>query len=385
MNNLNVGGAEKALVSMLQIFDFEKYEVDLLLFKKEGLFLKQVPKKVNILPEPKNYKFFDMPFTQVIHENIFKNWKVIFWRLQFNAARKGAKNNAEAEQFGWKPLSQTLQPLVKNYDAAIGFLEKNPNYFVVDKVRAIIKIGWIHNDYDSLGMNSSYDEEYFRKLDAVATMSDQALEVLRNRFPNLKRKFLKIENINANNLIMHLKDEFPVQKKEGINIISIGRLTAQKNYELGIEAAKILKERNITFEWLILGEGNLRKKLEESVRFMGLDTNIKFLGAVENPYPYLKNADIFLQTSLFEGKSVAINEAKILRKNIVLTNFNTAKEQITHGWNGIVCDMDAEKIADVILELANNAELQDLFATNLSEENWDTQEEIQKLYMLIDN
>lgn len=132
MNNLNVGGAEKALVSLLQVFDYTKYNVDLLLFKKEGLFLKQVPEQVNILKEPENWKYFDMPFTQVLKENFSPfRWDIVLQRLRYKIATRRAKNTAEAEQFGWREIARTLKPLKKNYDCAIGFLEKNPNYFIV--------------------------------------------------------------------------------------------------------------------------------------------------------------------------------------------------------------------------------------------------------------
>lgn len=105
MNNLNIGGAEKALVSLLQVFDYKKYNVDLLLLKKEGAFLKLVPDTVNILTPPKNLTYFDMPFTQVISENFFNfRWNIILKRIQFKLAVKKGKNLSEREQFGWKSV-----------------------------------------------------------------------------------------------------------------------------------------------------------------------------------------------------------------------------------------------------------------------------------------
>lgn len=384
MNNLNVGGAEKALVSMLQVFDYEKYEVDLLLFKKEGLFLNQIPAEVNLLAESENYKYFDMPFTQVIKENIFRNWNVIFRRLQFNLAVKKAKNSAEAEQFGWKPLSKAINPLPQHYDVAIGFLEKNPNYFVVDKVIGDKKIGFIHNDYQALAMNPKFDQPYFNSFHNIVTVSKDCKIVLEKVFPDMENKFSQISNIIAQETVCKLS-EYPKTTLSKNSVISIGRLTQQKNYELAIHAFKILKQREVFFKWYILGEGHLHSKLLKELEVAGLSNEVELMGVKENPYPYLKQADIFLLSSHFEGDGIVVREAKILNKPIILTNFNTAEAHIQNRKNGIIVNFNAEELANSLQELLLNENIRKKFSNELALSDWGTESEIEKLYQLIES
>lgn len=384
MNNLNVGGAEKALVSLLQVFDYEKYNVDLLLFKKEGLFLKQVPAQVNILPEPANYRYFDMPFAQVLKENVWPwRWNLIYRRIQFKKMMQKAESPAEAEQLSWKPLSKTLKPLQKQYDAAIGFLEKNPNYFVVDKVKAEKKIGFIHNDYHALQLNKKMDAPYFHQFNYLATVSEECVNVLKKEFPNESDKIKYIPNIVSSTLVRQLsKEEVEISENA---LVSVGRLFPQKGFDIAINAAKILYDQNINFHWYILGEGSERNRLESLIQQFDLSEAVTLLGLKENPYPYIRKAKIFVQPSRFEGKSIAVDEAKILGKPIILTNFNTAKDQIDHDINGMIVEMDAFSVAEGIKKYFGDVSYCDKITSKLKEQSWGTENEIQKLYHLIEN
>lgn len=384
MNNLNVGGAEKALVSLLQVMDYRQYNVDLLLFKKEGLFLKQVPPEVNLLPEPENYRYFDMPFSQVLKENLGKgSLGVICRRMQFKWRTAKAESAAELEQLGWKPLSETLKPLEKKYDAAIGFLEKNPNYFIVDKVSAKTKIGFIHNDYKQLKLNKSIDVPYFRELDYIITVSDECASVLRHEFPEEANKVKFIPNIVSGSLVQQLsRGQLNVSDNA---IISVGRLEPQKGFDLAIEAARILMNKEIDFHWYVIGEGSERKHLESLILKYKLSDYFTLAGLKENPYPYIRQAKVFVQPSRFEGKSIAVDEAKILGKPILLTAFSTAKDQIEDEVNGLVVDMTPEAIAGGIIRYLSDNALTEKVTSVLSSQNWGTEKEVSKLYKLIES
>src|SRR5690606_32083580 len=170
MNNLNAGGAEKALVSLLQAIDYSKYEVDLFLFEKTGLFLKSVPQEVTVI-EPENYKYFDMSLPKAIIENLKNaNFKVACYRMLFGLVYKAEKTAVLREQKSWKYLAKALPGLDKKYDAAIGYLEKRPNYFCIEKTAADVKIGFIHNDYNLLKMDAAIDLPYFEKFDRIFTI-----------------------------------------------------------------------------------------------------------------------------------------------------------------------------------------------------------------------
>ncbi|WP_207725340.1 glycosyltransferase [Clostridium hominis] len=387
MNNLNCGGAEKALISLLETIDYSQYSVDLLLFKKEGLFLSKVPKEVNILDEPENYKYFDMSTKKAVYELLKKrDFKNAIARLLSVYIFKTEKIKSVMEQRVWKYLSISLKEIDTEYDVAIGYLEKNPVYFCVDKVNARQKIGWIHNDYEKLEMNKYIDNKYFNKLDYVFTVSDECLNVLKRTFPQYTDKFKLMHNIISQNTIKKLSLEKISDlsfSNKNINIVSVGRLNYQKGFELAIEACATLKERGYKIRWNILGDGEERSKLECLIKKLKLENEFKLLGIKENPYPYIANSDIYVQPSRFEGKSIAIDEAKILNKPIVVTNFSTSKDQIVNGFNGLICDMNSKALAKEIERLINDKNLKDKLINNLSKESLGNEYEIRCLYDVI--
>jgi len=386
MNDLSCGGAEKALVSLLNTLDYNLFDVDLFLFKKEGLFLNQVPKEVNILPIPINYPYFDMSMGKAISKNLKTvNFKVIIYRLLVGYIYKTNNIKAIAEQKSWKYLSKVIEPINKNYDAAIGFLEKKPNYFCVDKVSAKIKIGFIMNDYEKLKMDKTIDNHYFKKLNYIVSDSQESKVVLSKIFPLFIHKFRVIKTIISPKLIYKLAEETIPKFSKNINLISIGRLTYQKGYDLAIDALKILKDRGHAFTWYIMGDGEDKIELKNKIELLGLNDNVVFLGIKENHYPYLKQADIFLHTARFEGFGIVISEAKVLTKPMVLTNFNVAKSHITHLKNGLIADLTPKSIADNLDILVNNKELQKSFFNNLKLEPKGTENEIFSFYKLINH
>ena len=383
MNNLNCGGAEKALVSLLKTIDYSKYEVDLLLFKQEGIFLKQVPKQVNILPEPFGYKYYDMSVINATIE-LTKNGKILdaIRRLRAFFIYKSEKDTYRCGQKVWPYISKMFGKLDKKYDVAIGYLENNPIYYCIDNVYADKKIGFIHNDYDKLGLNPIGDRAYFNKLDNIVTVSEECAEVLKQRFPEYKEKVRVMYNIVSPSIINDMAKEKIELNNAEINLVTIGRLNYQKGYDMAIEACKKLIEKGYDIKWNILGEGKERVNLENLIKKYNLEDRFILLGIRENPYPYILNADIYVQTSRFEGKSIAIDEAKILNKPILVTNFSTVKDQISDGKEGVIVDMNVDSIVIGLETLIKDKSLRDKFTKNLSTEKLGTEQEIQIFYDL---
>lgn len=384
INNLHCGGAEKALISLLETIDYSMYNVDLFLFKHEGLFYNKIPKQVDLLEEPKEYQYFDMSIKTAIKDCIkTKRYKIAFSRICAGYIFNVEKNRARCEQRVWKYISRSLKNTNKKYDVAIGYLEKNPIFFCIDKVNAKKKIGFIHNDYDKLGMDPVIDLEYFDQLDNIVTVSEECANVLKHRFPMYEKKIEVMLNIVSPNVINNMSLENIDLNKKGIKIVSVGRLNYQKGFEMAIEACKFLIQSGYDVKWYVIGEGEEREKLEQIIIENDLQELFILLGIKENPYPYIREADIYVQPSRFEGKSIAIDEAKILHKPIVVTNFSTATDQIRNGENGIIVDMNPQSIYEGIKILINNKELSNKFKENLSKENLGTESEIQKFYELM--
>lgn len=388
MPGLSAGGGEKSLVNLLSQIDYELFNVDLFLLNHQGLFMEFLPKQVNVLSLPETYQFFSMPIYKSISKLLLNgHFSLSFNRLVFFVTNRIKKNTSRREQYSWKYLSKSLDRLDGKYDAAVGFLEKTSTYFCVDKVNARKKIGWVHIDYDQLGMDPIFDAKYFEKLDNIVTVSKECANILKDRFPDEKHKVDVIYNVVSPSMIGKMADNVKTdvydRKTDEIIILSIGRLHYQKGFEMAIEACKVLIDKGYKVKWNIIGEGEEREKLTNLIKEHELEEHFKLLGLKSNPYPYIKQADIYAQTSKFEGKSIAIDEAKILNKPIIVTNYSTAKDQIKHGVEGLIVAMQPGSIAEGIEKLINNETLREILSKNLSELRLGTEDEIEKLYKLV--
>jgi glycosyltransferase involved in cell wall biosynthesis len=372
----------------LGVIDTENYNIDVVLFHKSGIFLNMLPESVNVMEIGGDYRIFAKGILPAVAFFLGTlKWRNALNRVLFVLKHKTAKNKAVAEQQSWKYVAQSIRPLQKTYDVAIGFLEKSSIYYVVDKVNADKKIGWIHTNYANSGMDREFDEKYFKKLRHIVTVSDECGAALGQFFPDLSGKIEIIHNIVSEKLIYKLagNGNAPELKDGQINIVSVGRLSPEKGFDLAIDACRVLVEAGVDVQWHVIGDGKERAVLEAQIKFNGLEANFHLLGAKENPYGYLKKALIYVQTSRYEGKSIAIDEAKIMRKPIVVTNFATVKDQIQNGNNGIVVSIDPQSIAAGILEMLNDEAIRETLVSTLEKENLTTESEIEKLYGLIEN
>ena len=386
MPSLQAGGAEKCLVNLLNEFDYSNYEVDLLLLNKTGIFLKLVPSEVSIITLQNDFAVFSKDVITSFFTFLSQGkFGLSYSRIAFTLKNRFIKNTGIAEQYSWKELKKAISKIQKEYDVAIGFLEKTSIYLTVDCISAKKKIGFINNDYSMLHLDTAFDEPYFHQLDYLFTVSESCEEVLKNTFPNLKSKIKMMYNILSEKAIHNLAAEKIESLDSAINLVTLGRLSDQKGFDIAIKAATILVKNGYNIKWYILGEGEERKALEQLISVNNLTKNFILLGIKENPYPYINNATIYVQPSRFEGKSLAIDEAKILHKPILVAAFTSAKDQIENGVNGLIVPLNEEKIANGIIELIDNEEQRTTFISNLKKHNYGTESEIKKLYQIIDN
>lgn len=382
--SLELGGAEKSLVNLLNEIDYNRYDVDLFLFYKQGGFLSTVPKEVTFLENTKDFKIFSKTLLVSFFTFIF-NGQIIkaLYRLIFAINSRLIKDNT-SEQINWKYVRFFLPNFKKKYDTAIGYLEKSSYYFVADNVLFHNKIGWIHTDLEALNLDFEFEKKYFKKLNHIVIVSDGLKERLSKKIPEINNKIKVIENINSASFIKNSANlECKIQfSKEDFNLIFVGRLVKEKGLFLAIDAIGILSKKINNIKLYLVGKGNLEVELKEYVKKNHLQNHVVFLGIQTNPYPLLKQADVFLMTSFYEGKSIALEEAKILNKAIVITNFSSATDQIIDNVTGLIVEMNAEAIANKI-DLLYSKEAAESLSKNLANEKQGNEEEIKKLYQLI--
>ncbi|WP_002146225.1 glycosyltransferase [Bacillus cereus] len=386
IDSLNSGGAEKSLVSLLTLFDYEEYEVDLLMFSPTGLYLPLLPKNINILDVP---VFMTSQYTNMKYLLKNKHFKELGIRIGKSISLRipNKRKRMHVAQINWEWLSKGIDTLNENYDVAIAYSQGMPTYFIAEKVEAQQKICWVNTDYKLASYNKMFDIKYYEQYDNIIAVSDYNKEVFVNEMPSIKEKISVIYDIISPNLIKSMaiqRDGFDDNFK-GIRILTIGRLVEAKGYDMAIEACYKLKKKGYKIKWYVIGEGHLKRKLESMVSEYGLENNFIFLGTYQNPYTFIKQSDIYVQPSRYEGYGMAIAEARVLKKPIVATNFTMVHNQIKNRENGMIVNMSSEAIYQGIKEIIENNDLKTDLSENCNEENIGTEEEIKKLYSIMKN
>ena len=380
MLSLYNGGAEKSLVNLLNELPEDKYEVDLLLFRPEGLFLNQVPAYVNILEIPETLKRLFGPINKSGKYMIPKVVSTFFAAL---AEKKYKWRRA----YRWNHCyTNLIEPLEKQYDVAVGYTSNEVLYFLNEKVNASRKLVWIHNDYIAAGHPPAYDYPHLCKMGGIVTISETCKQILDDLFPDLKERIYNIPNITSSQVVRRRADAFVPEEygAEDYNILSIGRLSEQKGFDFAIQAAAILKQRGRQFSWFIIGDGPLEKQLREQIDALDVTDRVHLIGIRENPYPYIRNCSLLAQTSRYEGKSVVLDETKILGVPILATDYPTVRDQILDGMEGMIVPMAAEGIADGIEKMMQNPAIGGEIRTYLADHEYGNQAEVQKYMKLID-
>jgi glycosyltransferase involved in cell wall biosynthesis len=285
----------------------------------------------------------------------------------------------------WKIESRFIRPSRKRYDAVVAFMEGQPIYYAASKVAGRRKIGFIHGDYSAMGLDRDFDLGYFQKLDALCTVSESCLQSLRNVFPEYSDRLRLIFNIISPEFIrtMAEKGRGFDDGFSGPRILSIARLSLQKGLDLAMPAIAELKKKGLSFRWYIIGIGPEEERLKAMVQDLGIGDRVRFLGEQPNPYPFLKKCDIYFQPSRFEGKAIAVDEAKVMCRPILLTDFSTAADQIDSGRNGLIVPMTPDGILGGLESLLLNEERCAAFSESLSRLSFSNEDEINKLYALI--
>jgi glycosyltransferase involved in cell wall biosynthesis len=386
IDSLNSGGAEKSLVSLLTLFNFIKYDVDLLMFSQNGLFRSLLPKEVNILSVP---NIITTQHDQIKHLLKNKKFKELYIRVGTSFSLRNPFQNKQLHgaQITWQWLSKGFDKIDVKYDVAIAYSQGTPTYFVAEKVKANKKFCWVNTDYKLALYNKQFDKKYYEKFDNVITVSDYIKKVFIEEMPIVKEKTSVIYDIVSPSLIKSMsiqsggfKDTF-----KGLRILTIGRLVDVKGYDLAIEACYKLKQEGFKFKWYAIGEGKLKNKLENMIRKYSLEEFFILLGTQENPYTFIKESDVYVQPSRYEGFGLAIAEARILQKPIIATNFPVVHNQLKNRETGLIVNMNGSAIYEGIKEILTDYKLKIQICLNLQNEKVGTEREIEKLYALIEN
>ena len=393
MHYMELGGAERALLGLLNALDTSRVNVDLFVNQHTGEFMPLIPEKINLLPEKRGYNAIERPMKQILLEG---QLGVLYGRLK--AKRLHAKYHktltgeaAKMDSSGFQYVADAVQPFLPSlehlgeYDLAISFV--TPHNIVLNKVKAKKKIAWIHTDYSTIHVNVEQELGVWSGYDYIVSISPDCTHSFLQAFPSLKDKIIEIENILSPEFVRDQADLLDVIDEisaTGIRLFSVGRYTHAKNYDNVPDVARRIVELGVTdFYWYIIGYGGEEDLIRQKIAEARMEDHVILLGKKENPYPYIKACDIYVQPSRYEGKSVTVREAQILCKPVIVTDYPTAKSQIKDGVDGVIVPMDNEACAQGIVNVVKNKALLGSISDYLASHDYGNEQEVEKIYSLL--
>lgn len=384
--SLRSGGAEKSLVSLLSVFDYDRYEVHLLSFRRDGLFFDMLDERISEIYDTGLYEVFDGDTKKAV-VCFLKNKRpgLAVARILYALFLK-IRNPYLREKLAWYEMKKSLPHLSEHYDCVIGYLEQTASMYASGYKNTEKRICYIHSDIVKLKLDKRLCKEIYGKSDGIVTVSDSCRKSFGENYPEYTGKTSVIENIISPELIADAqKNVFDFGNNDGITVLTVGRLSPPKGIDVAVKACRLLKNKNYPVKWYHIGQGECYNDIKSLIRENELDDDFILLGERKNPYPYMAGCDIYVQPSRYEGKSIAIDEVKCLRKPMVVTNYSMVRCQITDGINGLICNIEDEADMAVKIEmLIKDAGLRKKLTENLSREDCSNQSEKEKLYRLIE-
>ena len=390
MHYLELGGAEMALIGLLNALDPEKVDVDLMIYRHQGPLMRYIPKWVNLLPENRAYSSIEAPTAEAIKKG---QLGIVSGRLK---AKIDHRNYIKSNEITGEDISifsfigETVTPHLPKinpeieYDLCISFLL--PHKFALDKIRAKKKIAWLHTDYSKVHIAKEIERKVWQGYDNIISISEDVGKGFASVYPELSSRLIPIENILPKEYITSRTLEFDAhsQINGSTNILTIGRFCYQKNLDNVPDIARGMVKFGLSdFKWYIIGYGGNEAEIRKKIKESGMADHIIILGKKENPYPYIKACDFYVQPSRYEGKSITVREAQVLGKPVAVTAYPTAPSQIRNGIDGVIVPLDNEGCAKGLVDFINNRQLQKSVSEYCRTHDYCNEKEVEKIYSLL--
>lgn len=304
VDNLKMGGVTKVLINMLKSLDNSDYNIDLLVLHYYKDMLIDLPDNIKIIKGSKYFHIVDQNLKSLLVNKDIKN---IFRKCCFSF-------NIKTNIIKRKIKKDRLKNIKKQYDVEIAFGDGFP-YLYTSYGNSIKKIAWMHSDVAVRDYSARYYKNIknaLSKMNLCIAVSDKVATSYKNRY-----------NIATVEVIPNIIDDYEIIKKSKLapevsfdknqlNFISVGRLDYSKNYLMLLNVAKHLIDDGYKFKVYIVGDGEENVTLQKAIINLKMEKHFILLGRKDNPYPYVKNSDLFLLSSRYEGLPTVIIEALIL-------------------------------------------------------------------------
>lgn len=385
--NMELGGAESSLLGLLDTLDYDRYSVDLFLYAHEGGLMSLINPNVNILPEMRAYR----ALTESIQEN-FKQALFgigtarIIAKVRSGLSRGALHGGHNYKQYFHKLCVPYLPDIAGDYDLAISF--NDPHYIIGKKVNAKVKMSWFHTDASRMDFCDDIEKEMWGMSDYVVNVSEECKHAFDEKHSYLTNHSIVIENILSKSFVAERSNAFSVEDEMpsdgSIKLLSIGRFSDQKNFDNVPDICRRILEAGLDIKWYLIGYGGDEPLIRQRIAEAGMEDRVIILGKKENPYPYIKACDLYVQPSRYEGKAVTVREAQMLCKPVVITRYATSASQLEDGVDGVIVPMDNEGCAEGIAAVIRDEKLRQKLIENTKERDYTNSDEIQKIYRVME-
>ena len=375
-NNLQIGGVQKAFVSLLH--EIEKdFDITLVLFHRGGDLLSEIPPSVKIVPAHDFCELLGITQKQANQMSwikaLVRACAVVFTKIAGSAI----------------PTSLLIGHKIRHegYDYAISFMHFSPekqfyggtNEYVLNAVDAKTKVAFVHCDFLQYGGNFKYAEKQYKRFDRIAVCSESCKKKFVSVFPSLGERSFAVRNCNNYSQIVAEANDHPViYPDDGINVITVARLSEEKEVGRGIAAAAECIRQGIPVRYHIVGDGPEKTKLEAYVEELGIGQYVVFYGMQKNPYRFMKNADLLLLPSRHEAAPMVFDEARCLGLPVLSTDTCSAREMVADVGAGWVCENSLQGVCSELQRLLSDpVELRNM-RDNLRKETFDNTKAIQQ-------
>lgn len=391
-HSMDIGGAERSLLGLLENIDTSKYSVDLFLLRHEGELLPYLPPNIKLLPPEPHYSSLGVPLKSVI---IHGQFGVAIGRIlgKYMAKRRlkqlkiNSDNNVNNEYSHKYTLKSLPRINDEKYDLAISYM--SPHYFVAQKIAAKKKIAWIHTDYSTFAVDRESELRMWDAYNYIASISDEVTSSFLKTFPELGKKIVLIPNIIPIGIVSAQAGEKIHSSEMGedgsIRLLSVGRFCAPKNFDNVPEICRMIREEGFNIKWYLIGYGSDEQLIKKKIAESGMKDFVIILGKKENPYPYISACDLYVQPSRYEGKCVSVIEAQLLHKPVVITNYPTSSSQLEDGVDGVIVPIDNQGCADGICKILSDPELRDRLSRNTRNRDYVNASSINQLHEILEN
>lgn len=345
--HMNVGGCEKSLLDVLKNIDYSKYKVDLLLLEELGDYFDEIPHDVNVQLYSINNAFGKIrSCIKLAIKN--KDFFSIAFRVIYTLSER-------ITPFFFRLLRPLFKNLLDSYDVIIGYRPGICTELAAYTFLGRKKISWWHHgEMNYLGDEAKKLHEAYYKMSNVVAVSKSSAMLIANTFPDINEKICIIPNmICVEELEAKSVQKVNIDKElDGVlSLVTVGRMSPEKNMSICPKIGKVLKEVGICFKWYLIGDGMEEAKIVSLIKEYNLQNEMIMLGRLKNPYPIIKKADILVHPSLVESQGITILESMALGTPVIVVKSVGPKEFIVHGRNGVLVESDAKTISDLIQKL----------------------------------